>query len=172
MTRPNRNTCHHHFLGLPLLSLICFLILPLTAHAESKVGHLGVGISNQLANDLPAFSMKLQRTAQYAFALLANFSSSKQHGGSGLAVKLNRTIFEEPQLAFYGSFLAGYVTKKENRHYQVRGIQIDSTLGTEFSLTGLSSIGFSFEVGLRAVKEDHVVIKTAGDVLLAAHFYI
>lgn len=154
----------------PLLGLL--LAFAGESWAESKVGHLGVGISNQLANDLPAFSLKLQRTPQYAFSLLANCSTSKDNGGAGLALKLNRTIFEEPQISFYGSFLVGHVSHKVNKRYQIRGVQIDSTLGAEFSFTGLSSIGFSFEIGLRAVKEDHVVVQTAGDILLAAYFYI
>ena len=153
-------------------TLILLSGLPGLAQAESKIGHLGVGISNQLANKVPAFSLKLQRTAQYSIALLANLNTSKNDGGGGGALKINRTIFEEPQLAFYGSLLAGYVAQKENKHYQMRGMQIDSTLGVEFSLAGLSSVGFNFEVGVRAVKEDHVVVKTAGDVLLAAYFYI
>ncbi len=170
--RPNHQFCNilRGLLGAILLAglgLNCSM-----AWAESKVGHLGVGISNQLANKVPAFSFKLQRTAQYSFAILANCNTSKERGGGGLALKLNRTIFEEPQLAFYGSFLAGYAAQKENGRYLVRGMQIDSTLGAEFSLAGLSSIGFSFEIGLRAVKEDHVVVKTAGDILLAAYFYI
>ena len=157
------------------LGLVFFLILLLesgAALAESKSGHLGIGISNQLANQLPAFSCKLQRTANFGFAVLANFSSDKDHGGHGLAVKMMRTIFEEPQLNFYGGLLVGHVTKKENRVNTIQGIQVDGTLGTEFYFSGLTSIGFSFEMGISVVKRDHLIIKTAGDIFLAAYFYL
>jgi hypothetical protein len=155
-------------LGLVLLGMLATS----PALAESKSGHLGIGVSNQLANDLPAFSLKLQRTANFAFALLGNFSSDKDRGGHGLAVKMMRTIFEEPQLNFYGALLLGHVSKKEDQIDVIRGVQIDGTLGTEFYFSGLTSIGFSFEMGLSVVKRDHLIFKTAGDLLLSAYFYL
>jgi len=162
---------NHRSFGLTLLS-VTLLFLAATAAAESKSGHLGVGVSNQLANNLPAFSLKLQRTANFGFAVLGNFSTDKDSGGHGFALKMMRTIFEEPQLNFYAGLLLGHVARKEAKTYVVKGVQVDATLGTEFYLTGLSSIGFSFEMGVSAVKRDHLIVKTAGDVFLAAYFYI
>ena len=158
--------------GILLIIVIRLAGMVSTAWAESKSGHLGIGVSNQLANDFPAFSLKLQRTANFGFAVLGNFNTDKDQGGQGFAVKMMRTIFEEPQLNFYGAFLVGHVTKKEAKRFVLRGAQIDATLGTEFYFGGLTSIGFSFEMGISVVKRDHFIVKTAGDLLQAAYVYL
>lgn len=154
---------------------MCFFITTLS-HAADLRGRLGVGATNQLANGLPALSVKIQQTKTFALGGVLGIRSDEDNTLYGVGAKLYRIIFDEPQLNFYmaglfatQSYLDG--TKVKN------GTQIDATLGTEFHLSGLESIGFSFEFGASVRNTDPKrgrSIETLGDNFLkaAVHFYL
>jgi len=140
--------------------------------ALDKIGRMGIGFSQELQNDLPALSFKIQKNRSFAFGALANFSSSS-NGGYGAGIKLYRNLFDEPQLHFYSSAMLGLLGKKiSGTTYS--GFQFDLTLGTEFHLQGLNSVGFSLEFGVQAYKTSQFVFQTLGHsfVVAGVHFYL
>lgn len=140
-------------------------------------GRLGMGATNQLANEIPAISLKLQQTKTFAIGGLLGFKSDQDNTLYGAGVKFYRIIFDEPQLTFYLAGLFATETFLDETKDKVKsGHQIDGTFGTEFHFQGLESLGFSFEFGLSArnASEKGSTFQTLGDQFLKAafHFYL
>jgi hypothetical protein len=160
-----------------LFFLFCFIFTSQVFAADLR-GRMGVGASNQLANGIPALSLKVQQSKTFALGGLVGFKSDQDHTLYGAGVKFYRIIFDEPQLNFYmaGLFATqNYLDDETNKAKS--GYQIDGTLGSEFHLTGLESIGFSFEFGLSVRNADPnggTSFETLGDqfVKAAVHFYL
>lgn len=142
--------------------------------ARDLSGRLGIGLSQQLKNDLPSIDLKIQRSEAFALGLIINARFADTDGGHGIGVKGYRIIFDEPQLNFYLAALAAYINKKTN-NISNSGFQFDLTMGSEFHFTGLESVGFSFEAGMSANKvDDELAFETVGNtfVVAAVHFYL
>ncbi|MBF0314737.1 MAG: hypothetical protein HQK50_18420 [Oligoflexia bacterium] len=138
------------------------------------INRLGVGMSNQLMNDITSISLKMQKSEQFAAGILFGLSTSDKKGGYGAGIKLNRILFVEPQLNFYSSVLLGLINKKTATTSDT-GFQCDGTLGSEFHFSGLQSLGFSFEFGVSVNKiNNDFNIQTTGYhfITAAIHFYL
>ena len=154
-------------------TLVMLLTLCTSAGAMDRIGRLGAGVSNQLYGDTPAISFKLQKSRSFAFGGLIGMDTSKD-GGMGAGLKIYRNFFDEPQLNFYGSVLGAYLNNKRTNLEDQTGFQFDFTLGSEFSFTGLQSLGFAFEFGVSLNKLDDFKVQTVGDsfLVMMAHFYL
>lgn len=154
------------------------LLFSTTAFSADLRGRMGIGASNQLANDIPAISLKVQQSKTFALGGLLGFESDQDNTIYGAGVKFYRIIFDEPQLNFYMAGLLATLTYLDNEEDKVKsGYQIDGTLGSEFHFSGLESIGFSFEFGISARNADAeggTTIQTLGDQFIraAVHFYL
>lgn len=152
------------------------VLLPSLTLAGDLRGRLGVGATNQLANDIPAISLKIQTTKTFAIGGVLGFKSDQDNTLYGAGVKLYRIIFDEPQLNFYMAGMLGSLSYLDGDKAKT-GYQIDGTLGSEFHFAGLESIGFSFEFGLSVREADPdggTSFETLGDqfVKAAVHFYL
>lgn len=157
--------------------LVIAVLFTSQVFAADLRGRMGIGASNQLANDIPAISLKIQQSKTFALGGLVGFKSDQDNTLYGAGVKFYRIIFDEPQLNFYMAGLFATETYLDEEEDKVKsGYQIDGTLGTEFHLQGLESIGFSFEFGLSARNADSggSTFQTLGDqfVKAAVHFYL
>jgi len=157
--------------------LLLALVTSIEAYSMDLRGRMGIGATNQLANDLPALSLKIQQSKTFALGGILGFKTDEEQTLYGAGLKLYRIIFDEPQLNFYlaGLFAAQNYLDKDDKVQS--GYQFDGTMGTEFHFTGLESIGFSFEFGLSARKaneEDGATFQTLGDQFFKAgvHFYL
>ncbi len=158
--------------------LIGALFCSLHAWGADLRGRMGVGATNQLANEIPAISLKIQQSKTFALGGVLGFRSDQDYTLYGAGVKFYRIIFDEPQLNFY---MAGLIATQnfidENKSKVKSGYQVDGTMGSEFHFQGLESIGFSFEFGISARNVDAdrgSSIETLGDQFLkaAVHFYL
>lgn len=154
-----------------------FLVLLLTsstAWALNKSGRMGVGLSNQLVNDLPALSLKIQQNRYFALGGLLAFRSNEDNTLYGAGLRLYRIIFEEDLLNFYMAGTLASLTYEEDNKAK-SGYQFDGTMGTEFHIQGIESIGFSFEFGLSYNQgPEGRSFETLGNNFLksAVHFYL
>ncbi len=153
--------------------VILIFLLPLHLFAINQPGRLGLGLSGQLQNDIPALSIKVMQSRSFAISGLFGISSDEQDGGMGAGVKLYKIFFEEPQLNFYGGLLGAFVREKAGT-VDHSGFQFDLTFGSEFSFQGLNSLGFSVDFGLSMNKMDEFVVETVGKHFFSAavHFYL
>ena len=118
------------------------------AQAASMAGRLGIGMTNHIASGMPAVSMKLQRNRSSAVGGHFGVDSSSEGMFYAVGLKAYRYIYEEPQLNFYSSLGIGLFSYKGSSDNTEQGYQLDGTFGTELSLQGLESVGFSFEFGV------------------------
>ncbi|MCO4793506.1 MAG: hypothetical protein KC493_07335 [Bacteriovoracaceae bacterium] len=155
----------------PLLALSCLFLID--AHSMDRRGRLGAGFSNQMKNNIPSVSFKLQKSKSFAFGGVFGINTDASSGGTAGGLKLYRNIFDEPQLNFYASSLIGFLAQKRSSGDQ-SGFQVDLTMGSEFSFAGLSSLGFSVEFGVSLNKVDEFVVETVGEnfIVAGAHFYL
>ncbi|MGE3608206.1 MAG: hypothetical protein AB7I27_01365 [Bacteriovoracaceae bacterium] len=158
---------------------ILFLVfsLPTLCFGADLRGRLGVGATNQLANGLPAISLKVQQTKTFAMGGLLGFKSNQNNTQYGAGVKIYRIIFDEPQLNFYLAGLFATETYLDDQNKAKAGYQIDGTMGSEFHFSGIESLGFSFEFGFSARKAEATggtSFQTLGDQIIKAalHFYL
>jgi hypothetical protein len=160
------------FFTLSLLLSLTALI-PNQAVALEKTNRLGVGMTNQLKNEFPAFSFKIQKSRSFAYGGMVGFSSSETQGGHGVGLKFYRNIFDEPQLNFYVAG-AGALLRNKLASVSHSGFQFDLSFGSEFHFVGLNSLGFSFEFGVSAHKQKDFVFQTLGNhfVVSGIHFYL
>jgi hypothetical protein len=158
------------------LLILSFFVFEVNA-ADLR-GRMGVGASSQLANDIPAISVKIQQSKTFALGGLVGFKSDQDQTLYGAGVKFYRIIFDEPQINFYLAGLFATLNYLDEVEDKVKdGYQMDGTMGSEFHFQGLESIGFSFEFGLsvrNADAEGETSIETLGDqfVKAAVHFYL
>jgi hypothetical protein len=157
--------------------LLLFIFYNSSVFGADLRGRLGIGASNQLANELPAISFKIQRHKTFALGGILGFKSNEEATLYGVGVKFYRIIFDEPQLNFYMAGLFASENFLNDQREVESGYQIDGTLGTEFHFTGLESVGLSFEMGISARNVDPrggASIETLGDQFLKAafHFYL
>jgi hypothetical protein len=154
--------------------LLAHLTLNQSVLARDMRGRLGVGMSNQYVNGIPAVSFKLQKSRAFGIGALVAMELDDNEGGHGAGIKFFRNIFDEPQLHFYSAALFALVADKVNS-VDNSGFQVDLTLGSEFNFVGLESLGFSFEFGISFNNVyDRSVIRTAGYHFVTAgiHFYL
>jgi hypothetical protein len=143
------------------------------ANAE-LVNRLGIGISKQLKNDIPAISFKMYQREDTAVGLMVNMKTNSQKGGYGAGIKYFKSLFIEPLINFYAAGMFAIVNNKTTTE-STTGFQIDATAGSEFRFSGLQSLGFSFEAGLSINKvSSQMSFETTGDTFVtgAIHFYI
>ncbi|MBT5094134.1 MAG: hypothetical protein HOM21_07825, partial [Halobacteriovoraceae bacterium] len=83
---------------LKVLSLFLLILSSVSnlSHATDRRGRLGVGLNNQLKNDLPSISFKLQKSKSFAFGGLLGLSTDDSNGGFGAGLKVYRNLFDEP----------------------------------------------------------------------------
>ncbi len=158
-----------------IFTLFLFLIPSLTFAADLR-GRMGLGMTNQLANDIPALSLKIQQSKTFALGAIVGFKSNQDQTLYGGGIKLYRIIFDEPQLNFYMAGLLASENYLTDDSKVESGYQVDGTFGTEFHFAGLESLGFSLEYGLsvRKVDDGGSTFQTLGDQIIRAgvHFYL
>ena len=157
--------------------MLALFLLPSVVFGADLRGRMGIGMTNQLANDIPAISLKIQQSKTFALGGLLGFKSDQDQTLYGAGIKLYRIIFDEPQLNFYMAGLFATETFLDKQNKVDSGFQIDGTMGTEFHFAGLESLGLSIEFGLSVRKADPdggTSFETLGDSFIksAVHFYL
>ena len=159
---------------LRLSLTVTMLLCALPAFALNKTGRLGVGFSNQLVNDIPTLSLKIQQNRYFAIGGLLGFRSNQDATLYGAGLRVYRLIFEEQLLNFYmAGTLASLSYEEDNKAKS--GYEVDGTFGTEFHFEGIESIGFSFEFGFSYNRGPNGrSFETLGNNFLksAVHFYL
>lgn len=136
------------------------------AHAINLMGRLGVGATSQLASGQPALSIKVQNQRDSAWGGILALNSNSNSTDFGVGPKFYRLLFDEPHLNFYASLFAGYLRKNDKS-----GHQVDGTMGSEFHIPGIESVGMSLEAGLSWNKVNSITsVETVA--LAAVHFYL
>lgn len=153
-----------------IFTLLC--ATPVDSQGREAFRRLGLGMTNQAANEITCLSVKMQTSKYFAFGGVFGFDTGDT-GGQVAGIKIFQNFIADAQLNFYGSTFLAYLNQKSSGSGQ-SGFQVDLTLGSEFSFLQLNDIGFSFEFGLSMINVDDFTMKTVGNNMITAavHFYL
>ena len=73
------------------LILLAFLLPSLSWGADLR-GRMGIGMSNQLANEIPALSIKVQQSKSFALGGILGFQSNQDNTLYGAGLKFYQII--------------------------------------------------------------------------------
>lgn len=158
---------------LATVALLACLV-PAGAWARDLQGRLGIGYNSQFANSAvdspgPGVSLKYALSRDLAAELIAGVKTSSPTN-TVTGVKLFKNLFTETSLNFYAS-LGGAIVGARG----VTGAEFMGTMGAEFFIPGLESLGFSFETGgsLHNLTNQSFSFRTVGVSFVDAgmHFY-
>ena len=144
------------------------------ANARDLQGRLGIGYNSQFVNSVvdsrvPGVSIKYALSRDLAVEAIAGTRTSTPTN-TVTGVKLYKNVFLETNLNFYAS-LGGAIVSAN----RASGAEFMGTLGAEFFIPGLESLGFSFETGgaLHSLSNGSMSFRTIGVSFLDAgmHFY-
>lgn len=168
-----KNTFLNNCKSISLILLLGFCLAIPESEARNLSKRLGAGFISQVASidggTLPALSAKYYFSKRIAAALGLGFDTRSDRSATAIGTKFFYNLFGEQNLLFYiGGGLA--LVSQSGTH-----LQIQSFFGSEFFLTDLPSLGFSFEAGIRGdnTHGGKFAIRTTGDSFLTAgiHFY-
>lgn len=144
--------------------VITFMSMPL--FAKDLTSRLGVGYADQFGIDggLPSLALRYYPNREFGFAAHLGVDTEKDDSKFGLMVKAFRIIFEEDHMNFYLGAGAGLISREQIGGSNESGFDLSGVFGAEFFLSGLESLGFSFEAGVGVTSiSSETRFRTIGD---------
>jgi len=133
---------------------------------------LGVGFTNQIATTsdgtIPALSGKYYLSKSSAASIALGMDTRSSNSTVAVGAKFYQNLFMEENMLFYTGLGGALVSRTGSK------FQVSAFLGSEFFIPGLSSLGLSFEAGIRGDSTTgSFAIRTTGESFLTAgmHFY-
>ncbi len=128
---------------------------------------LGLGVKNNTSEDLPALALVYYPNDGIGITGGLGIDTRKDNSKFTLNVGIRRILFSESQMNFYYGGQAGIVNYETAADKQ-NGFELSAVYGAEFFLTGLESLGFTFEGGAGMSSLRDVRFRTIGDHFLRA----
>jgi hypothetical protein len=150
--------------NIKLIGTLLILILsPMSSWSKDLTNRLGIGYSDQFSTELPSLTAKYYPSSEMGLSAALGVNTGPQNSKFGLLFKVQRIIFPEDNLHFYMGAGAGLLSTKVDTRNE-SGFELMGFAGAEFFLTGLDSLGISFEtgVGITSVSSG-VTFRTIGD---------
>ncbi len=145
-------------------TVLCLLICANPAQAKDLTNRLGIGYSNQFSNEVPSIAAKYYPSSEIGLTAALGLDTGPTNNKFGFMAKVHRVIFPEDNMNFYMGAGAGLLSNKVSGGTNESGFELMGFVGAEFFLTGLESLGFSFEAGVGVVSvTSGVTFRTIGD---------
>lgn len=138
--------------NITILLFISAVLFSNQGWSKDLASRLGIGYSNQLAEDLPAVTARFYPNSLLGFSLALGVDTRQSSSRFGALAKMYRIIFTEDNLNFYlgaGAALSSYETMDSTGVTANKsGFELMGVFGAEFFFAGLENVGFSFEAGV------------------------
>ena len=149
-----------------------FLIGALTVATEVQAkelsSRLGVGYRNSLVTmSLPSVAIFYYPSTDYSFLGSLGVDTEDNNSKFAAAAGFRRIIFREDNMNFFGGGQVALVNQ-EIASNKDSGYELAATVGGEFFLSGLDSLGFNFETGMGITTVKKTRFRTLGDSFLNA----
>lgn len=145
-----------------LLSVLLFVGMSSLVHAKELSNRLGVGIKNNVSEDVPSIGAVYFPNADYAFTGGLGIDTRKNESKFAATVGLRKIVFSEPQMNFFMGGQVG-VVNFESAGNKNSGFELSALFGAEFFFVGLDSLAFTFEGGAGVVSVSDVRFRTIAD---------
>lgn len=132
------------------------------AQAKDLTQRLGVGYRDSYVSfDLPSIAVFYYPSPDLGVVGSLGVDTQENNSKFALAAGLRRIIFKEDNMNF---FMGGQVAMINNEVASTKdnGFEIAATVGGEFFLAGLDSLGFNFETGVGITNVKKTRFRTVG----------
>jgi len=146
-----------------LLSFVVILSVSPKVLSKEMPQRLGVGIKDNASESLPSLAMIYNLNGLTALTGGIGLDTKKDYSKFQVNAGVRHVIFHENQLHFYAGGQLGLLTTENPTDGKNTGFEANVILGTEFFLTGLENVGFSFEGGIGLSTVAHTRIRTIAD---------
>ncbi len=118
-----------------------------STQAKDLANRLGLGYKNQFSEDLPSIAAQYYPSSELGVSASLGVDTADENSKFGFMVRLNKIVFMEDNHHFYMGAGAGLLSAENAAGQNESGFELAGFAGCEFFLTGLDSLGFSFETG-------------------------
>lgn len=146
-------------------------LLSTSVFAKDLTHRLGVGFKNNMSQNLPSVAAIYYPSTDVALTGGFGVDTRKDHSAFQVNAGGRYIIYPEKNMNFYIGTQIGVISydqtevdssgassvKKQN------GLEASGIFGTEFFLSGLENLGFTFEAGLALSTADSSRFRTVGD---------
>ncbi len=147
---------------MKLILPILLLIFSSFAQAKDLTNRLGVGYRDSYVSfDLPSIAAFYYPSPDVGVVGSLGVDTQENNSKFALSVGMRRIIFKEDNMNF---FMGGQVAMINNEVSSTKdnGFEIAATVGGEFFLSGLDSLGFNFETGVGITNVKKTRFRTVG----------
>jgi hypothetical protein len=145
-----------------VLGLVALCGFATVAQAKDLTNRLGVGVKKNTALDLAELATVYYPSSEIGFAGGLGIDTQKDASKFSANAAVRRIVFKENNMNFYMGGSLGLVNFETSAKKQ-SGFELNALFGGEFFLTGLDSLGFTFEGGVGVVSADEVRFRTLAD---------
>ncbi|OYZ17414.1 MAG: organic solvent tolerance protein [Bdellovibrio sp. 28-41-41] len=122
------------------------VLLSQSVFAKDLASRLGVGVKNNASEDVPSVGVVYYPNQDFGVTGGIGIDTKKDQSKFVVSGGVRKILFRENQLNFYFGGQVGIVNYEGGGEKQ-NGFELNAVFGAEFFLTGLDSLGFSFEGG-------------------------
>lgn len=154
---------------LKLMIVAAFaLLISSSSQAKDLTSRLGVGYRNMLVTtSLPSVAAFYYPSPDLGIIGSIGVDTEENNSKFAFAGALRRIIFKEQNMNFFGSGQVAMVNQ-EVATTKDSGFELAATVGGEFFLPGLESLGFNFETGMGITTVKKTRFRTLGESFLNA----
>ncbi|MBE8162753.1 MAG: hypothetical protein HAW63_02055 [Bdellovibrionaceae bacterium] len=159
----------------PIISLFIIVFFSLNSQATDLLHKIGVGYQN---TKLPALSTRYYFQPTLSVTISSGFTTQQDHTQFLLEGKIQKVLFMEKYLHFFIGAGLGLINEniKGNNlsipNVKNNGFKIEGTMGVEFFLVNLPSLGFLLETGLSLQsKSGNIQVNTLAHIPFKAGVY-
>jgi hypothetical protein len=146
-----------------LLVAVFLLAASFGASARDMTNRLGVGYRNSLVTmSLPSIAAFYYPSSDLGLVGSLGIDTEETNSKFALSGSVRRIIFKEEHLNFFGAGQVAIVNN-EVAGSKDSGFELAATVGAEFFLQGLESLGFQFETGAGITNVKKTRFRTLGD---------
>ena len=148
--------------------LLCACLFSSVAQAKDLTNRLGVGYRDAYVSfSLPSIAAFYYPNPDLGILGSLGVDTQDQNSKFAMAVGVRRIIFKEDAMNF---FMGGQVAMINNEVATAKdnGFEIAATVGGEFFLSGLDSLGINFETGVGITNVKKTRFRTLGESFLNA----
>lgn len=155
-----------------IVIIVIFSVNP-NSHAVDLLHKIGVGYQN---TGIPALSTRYYFQPSLSLTISTGFTTQVEHAQFLLEGKIQKILFQEKYLNFFIGAALGLINEKIKNsnatEIKNNGFRAQGTLGAEFFLVNLPSLGFIFETGLSLQsKSGNIQVETLTHVPFKAGIY-
>lgn len=153
---------------LGLLVLTTLILGAGAVQAKDLTSRLGVGYRNSLVTmNLPSLAAFYYPSPDIGVLGTLGVDTQEDNSKFAFSAAVRRIIFKEDHMNFFGAGQVAIVNQEVNTTKD-SGFELAATVGGEFFLPGLDSLGFNFESGMGITTVKKTRFRTLGESFLNA----